>query len=491
MSAPGRPKREYRSAKHEGSPVSAPGRPKREYRSAKHEGSPVSRRDFLQRSAALGAAGFAANLDLLSLTAHAATTDYKALVCVFLYGGVDGNNVLVPLDATGYGQYAAVRTAGSGIALSQAELLPVSPLVPNTYSAFGLHPSLPELKALFDARHLALLANVGTLAQPTSKADYVAGRRPEHLYSHSDQQGEWQSASAASDIRTGWGGRLADAIAPLAGQSFPVITSTAGIPLFVTGKTANTLAIPTSGSFGLAGFSTSTTSKARLAALTTLLGLDRGNTLVAAAADITQQAQGLAATVNPILAATSPALTAAFSGITSSIGKSLLAVAKMIEAQAATGAKRQIFFVSLGGFDTHNNEIATHQTLFGQLSPALKAFYDATTALGMAEKVTTFTLSDFGRTFQPASGGGSDHAWGNHHVVMGGAVQGGNIYGRYPQLVLSGPDDAEKEGRWIPTTAVDQYGATLARWFGAGPAELAAVFPNLSRFPAGDLGFLG
>jgi uncharacterized protein (DUF1501 family) len=159
------------------------------------------------------------------------------------------------------------------------------------------------------------------------------------------------------------------------------------------------------------------------------------------------------------------------------------AVARLIEAQAATGAKRQIFFVSLCGFDTRNNELATQQTLFGQLSPALQAFCDATAALGMAGEVTTFTLSDFDRTMQPAAGGGSDHAWGNHHLIMGGAVKGGKLYGQYPQLVLGGTDDAEREGRWIPTTAVGQYGAT--------PDDLATVFPNLAQFSPGDLGFLG
>jgi uncharacterized protein (DUF1501 family) len=447
------------------------------------------RRAFLRRAPALGAAGFA-NLDLLTLTAQAAVADYKALVCVFLFGGVDGNNVLVPLDAAGYAQYAAVRNESSQIQLAQGELLPLAGSFANTYSAFGVHPSLPEVKTLFDGGKLAFLANVGMLTQPTTKADYTSGKRPDNLYSHSDQQGEWQSAVPAGLSRTGWGGRLADAIAPLAQQPFPVVTSTAGVSLFVTGAASSPLSIPTSGSFGLAGFGSGTAAKARLAALNTLLGLDRGNTLVDAAAAIAQDANALSAKVNPILASTSPTLAAAFGSLNTGIANQFKAVAKMIEARAATGATRQIFFVSLGGFDTHNNELATHETLFGQLSPALKAFYDATGALGIAQGVTTFTLSDFGRTFQPASGGGSDHAWGNHHLVMGGAVQGGRLYGTYPQLVLAGPDDAEKEGRWIPTTAVDQYGATLARWFGAGPAELATVFPNLTRFASSDLGFL-
>jgi uncharacterized protein (DUF1501 family) len=195
--------------------------------------------------------------------------------------------------------------------------------------------------------------------------------------------------------------------------------------------------------------------------------------------------------VNPILANANSAAAAHFAGQTSSIAQQLLAVAKMIEARAVTGGRRQIFFVSLGGFDTHNNELATQQNLLGQLSRALKAFHDATGALGVAQQVTTFTLSDFGRTFQPAAGGGSDHAWGNHHLILGGAVRGGSLYGTFPTLALGGPDDAEREGRWIPTTAVDQYGATLGQWFGASPAQLATVFPNLARFPTGDLGFMG
>lgn len=449
----------------------------------------MDRRDFLRRAGALSAAGLAANLDLVSLTAEAATTDYKALVCVFLYGGMDGNNVLVPLDTAGYGQYAAVRTAASGVQLTQAELLPITPA--NVGTPFGLHPSLPELQKLFNGGRLALLANVGTLAQPITKADYAAGVRPDNLYSHSDQQLQWQAGGATGAGSTGWGGRLADLLGPATGQTFPVVTSAAGVTLYVNGASSRPLTVPTSGSFGLSGFGTGSVSKARLAALNTLLGIDRDNTLVAAAADITQQAQTLATTVNPILGTTSAPLAAAFAGLTSSLASQLLAVAKLIEARAATGAKRQVFFVSLGGFDTHNNELATHRTLFGTLSPALAAFYNATAALGVANQVTTFTLSDFGRTFQPAAGGGSDHAWGNHHLVLGGAVQGGKLYGRFPQLVLAGPDDAEKEGRWLPTTSVDQYAGTLARWFGATDAQLATIFPNLARFPATNLGFLG
>jgi uncharacterized protein (DUF1501 family) len=450
----------------------------------------MDRRAFIRRSVALSAAGLAGSLDLLPLAAQAqAASDYKALVCVFLFGGVDGNNVLIPADTAGYGQYAAVRNAASGIQITQDELLMIQPT--NLGTPFGLHPALKEIQPLFATGQLALLANVGSLTQPTTKAQYTAGIRPENLYSHSDQQTQWQTSVAHGGSPTGWGGRVADVIAPRAGGTFPVITSTAGVTIYVTGNASRPLSVPTSGSFGLSGFANNAAGNARRTALNTLLSIDRGNTFLDAASDIQQQAITLSTTVGPILASTTSTIAPLFAGQTSSIAQQLLAVAKMIEARAVTGSQRQIFFVSLNGFDTHTQEINTHLTLFGQLSPALKAFYDATAQLGVAEQVTAFTLSDFGRTFKPASGAGSDHAWGNHHMIMGGAVQGGAIYGTYPTLALTGPDDAEKEGRWLPTTSVDQYGATLARWFGVNPTDMATVFPNLAQFTPGNLGFLG
>jgi uncharacterized protein (DUF1501 family) len=449
-----------------------------------------SRRAFMRRAAALAAAGLPlTRLGGLADAAAQTASDYKALVCVFMFGGNDGNNMLIPMDPAGYATYAAARPPSSGINLPQATLLPIQPAgggVP-----YGLHPSLPELSSLFAQNRLAILANVGTLIAPTTQAQYAAGAQPLSLYSHSDQQAQWQSAISSAGSGTGWGGRMADAVASYnAASGFPVVTSLDGTVLFATGGVSVPLTVPVSGSFALAGYNGGAVANARKAALQALLAEDSANTFVRSANAIGTQALALSGTVNPILANASSAAAPAFAALTSSIAQQLLQVAKVIEGRGATGARRQIFFVQLGSFDTHGDQLRRQGALFADLSPALKAFHDATTALGVADAVTTFTLSDFGRTLQPASGGGTDHAWGSHHFILGGAVRGGRIYGTYPQLVLGGPDDAEREGRWIPTSAVDQYGATLARWFGVAASDLAQVFPNLSSFPTADLGFM-
>ena len=453
---------------------------------------PMSRRAFLRRAAALSSAGLAARLDFIGAigTANAqAATDYKALVCVFLFGGNDGNNTVIPIDSAGYAQYATARPAASGIQLAQASLLPIQPV--NTGTPLGLHPALAQLRALFAQNKAAVLANVGTLLAPTTQAQYAAGQRPLSLYSHSDQQAQWQSSISSTAAGTGWGGRLADSVAAYnAGSGFPVVTSLDGTVLFTTGMTSVPLTIPVTGSFALAGYTGTAAANARLAAVRQLQASDLANTYSAGANAIGTQALQLSATVNPILANTNSTIAPLFASLNTNTAKQLYQVAKLIEARAVTGAKRQIFFVQLGSFDTHNDQLNRQQNLFAELDPALKAFYDATVALGVGSQVTTFTLSDFGRTLQPASGGGTDHAWGSHHFIIGDAVKGGSLYGQYPQLLLAGPNDAEREGRWIPTTAVDQYGATLAKWFGVAPGQMQAVFPNLGRFATSDLGFL-
>lgn len=454
----------------------------------------LSRRSFLRSAMALSSFGLASRLDLVNLVASAnaqATTaaSYKALVCVFMFGGNDGNNTIVPLDSAGYASYSKVRTVASGVQLAQSSLLPIQPV--NVGTPYGLHPALAELQMLFSQRKLALLANVGTLTQPTTQAQYNAGLQPLSLYSHADQQAQWQSSISTAQSNTGWGGRTADQLAQLnAGTGFPVVTSLDGAALFTTGAATAPLSIPVSGPFALQGYNGSPAANSRLAALKELLGQSSSNDFVTAQNAIGDQALALSGTVNPILAGGSPIVDPIFAGLSSDIAKQLHQVAKMIAARQATGAVRQIFFVQLGSFDTHNDQANRQQALFADLSPAIKAFYSATVAVGAGSEVTTFTLSDFNRTFQPASGGGTDHAWGNHHFILGDAVNGGNMFGQYPQLILAGPNDAEQRGRWIPTISVDQYGATLAKWFGLAPAALAQVFPNLAAFPVSDLGFM-
>jgi len=452
-----------------------------------------SRREFLARSTTLTAGAALAQLGAFSARA-AGSADYSALVCVFLFGGNDGNNMIVPLDPQRYGAYAAIRGSGAGgLALPLDSLVPLAP--PGGTAAYGLHPQLADLAGVWQSqvgRNLAVVFNVGTLLAPTTKASYASGPLPVNLMSHSDQQLEWMDAVDSGPSRSGWGGRLGEVLAGTGGQ-IPGVISIAGNAVFAIGDTAQPLAIPAAGSMAAAA------TGGRLAALVQALGLDRGDAIAAAASDVTSAALRYSSLVNPIVDGNASSIATLFDpaqhpALNSDIARQLGRVARLIEARATLGATRQIFFVSMGGYDTHVNELAVHRTLYAQLGAALKAFFDATVALGVQNQVTTFTMSDFGRTLKPTGGGGSDHAWGNHHLVLGGAVKGG-FYGTFPQLALGGPDDFTGEGRWIPTLAVDQYAATLAQWFGVPAASLAPVLPNLSAFTAAPggtkIGFLG
>jgi uncharacterized protein (DUF1501 family) len=448
----------------------------------------MKRRRFLQHAGAL--AGTAALGQLGILAANAATaSDYKALVCVFLYGGNDANNMIVPLDTAGYANYAQTR---SYLALPQAQLLPLA--AASGSPQYGFHPSLPGLASLWASKDLAVVANVGTLVQPLTKAQYLstATLKPESLFSHIDQQHQWQaSISNTSSANSGWGGRLSDQLASLnVNSSVPPMISTGGNNLFVTGAASQALVIPISGSFGLNGFSNSTADAARRLALQQLLQVDQSINLTQAAQAVMSSALTSSAILNPILTTTDATLQARFAGLTDNFSQQLLAIAKVIEARSALGASRQVFLATLGSFDTHTNQLNEQQTLFGQLDAGLTAFHGAMADIGAGANVTSFTLSDFSRNFLPNTGGGTDHAWGSHPLVIGDAVHGGVIYGTMPTLELSGPDDASDLGRWIPTIAVDQFAATLATWFGADAGALAAVLPNLSAFSAVSLGFI-
>jgi uncharacterized protein (DUF1501 family) len=494
-----------------------------------------SRREFLRDTGCgLTAAALVASLEQLSLiSAFAqqpdAAADYRALVCIFLNGGTDTNNMVIPFDnymATG--GYFDTRNV-SGLAVPQTALLKITPS--NTSSvAFGFHPNLsPEAnnagqaKGLLDVWNqgqLAVLCNYGSLVQPITRANYQANvGRPYQLFSHSDQQTQQQTVVANGVGQTGWGGRVSDKTVSLnpTNVPLPMVVSVAGSALFGTGSGTRQLAIapaPTNldqvlvlqNDGGAAADKT-----ARKNTFAQLLGFDTDKTLFKAAADTTSQALTTAA------ALVNPAGIGAFPN--TSLGNQLLQVARLIKLRDTLGMKRQIFFCQLGGFDTHTNQTGTNPInpasgaansgnqggLLTQVSQAMRAFYDEMVAQAINDKVTTFTLSDFTRTFQPSGSGagsvGTDHAWGGHGFIMGGSVKGGTFYGSlrpdgtgspfgYPTLQLNGPDDTDTRGRWIPTTAVDQYAATLATWYGLAPSDIAAVFPNLSRFSTPNLGFM-
>lgn len=414
-------------------------------------------------------------------------SSYRALVCVFLFGGNDSNNTIIPMDDANYKAYTSIRGSLA---------LPASALTPTVYSTanapYAFHGKLPELASMFSSKELAVVANVGSLVQPLTRAQYQGQQSPlpSNLFSHSDQQLQWQTSIAQGNSPTGWAGRVADYVEAqkMNTSSFPVFFSVAGNSLLGNGATTQPVAVSPGGTLQLAGFNSTAASEARYNALTSLLTTDSGVTLAQAANNTLANSLNDAASLSQALAKGS-ALKTQFPA--TSLGQQMQQVAQIIQVASYLGMSRQIFFCSLGGFDTHGGELEAHNNLYPQLSQAISAFYAATEELGVAQSVTTFTESDFSRTFQPTTSDGSDHAWGSHHLVAGGAVQGGQIYGAFPTFELGGPNDTDSRGRWIPTTAVDQYGATLASWFGVPDSALTTVFPNFPSFGSQKLGFLG
>jgi len=447
-----------------------------------------SRRDFLKRTCCTAAAGFAAasfnRFGLVNALAQSAQ-DYKALVCVFLFGGNDSNNMVVPLSSSGYSSYQQIRSV---LALPQGSLLPIAP---PSAGSFGFHPKFPEMQSLFNQKHLAVLTNVGTLVRPTTRAQFQQRQvnLPQNLFSHEDQQAQMQTAALDGNGQTGWAGRTADKIQSIYGGTFPVIISLAGTNIFCEGLTARSIESSGDPTKLLSGFGSSAESQGRMSALQSLLTFDTGVSLIQQASSITGNALQDSNALATALAA-APALATVFPA-NNGLANQLKQVAQIISARSALGLQRQIFFVSIGGFDTHSDQLNAHNNLYTQLSQAMNAFYQATMEIGAASQVTSFTLSDFSRTYAPDSTSGTDHAWGGHHLIMGGAVKGGDFYGTFPTLALAGPDDATNEGRWIPTTSLDQYAGTLANWFGVATADLPTIFPNLPNFSTPVLNFVG
>ena len=453
----------------------------------------MARRAFLKRSAALGITGalapWAMQLSMLGEAAAAQTSadDYKALVCVFFSGGNDYANTLVPFDTTHYNAYAGIRPslATARDQLTATALSSVNPLADGLQ--FALAPELAPLKSIWDAQHLAIQLNVGPLIVPTTVAQYNAQSvpLPPKLFSHNDQTSLWQSG-LTEGATSGWGGRMGDLL--LASNSSSVFTciSASGNATFLSGQTATQYQISTTGAIPVNGITNTLYGSAACQnALRTLITQSDPDMFESEYTRVVKRSIDAQAQVSGGIAGVT--LTTSFD-TANTLSMQLKIVAQLIGARAALGAKRQVFLVSLGGFDLHDSLVANHPGLLTTIANAMRSFYDATVELGVAQNVTTFTASDFGRTLT-SNGDGSDHGWGSHHFVMGGAVQGQRFFGTAPSIAVNGSDDVG-QGRLLPTTSVDQYAATFANWMGIPSSEMPWVMPNIGNFSNANLGFV-
>jgi uncharacterized protein (DUF1501 family) len=446
----------------------------------------LSRRHLLR--SASGVAAFTALQRLGGTQALAQTsTDYKALVCVFLAGGHDGHNMIIPQDQVAYANYTRFR---KGLALPDGNTQ-LHQVTTKSGARYAFNSGLSALGPMWLSEKLAVMTNVGMLVQPTTREQYLAKSvpLPSNLFSHSDQIVQMQTGDAGGGGGTGWAGRAADAVKALnTGSTFPAGFSMNGSALLLTGADIQSASLFPGFDLTLNGLGAwpQSAQTARMAALQEIINLDSGVMTIRAADMVRQDALAL----NQMLrsAGNTSTLQTVFPGTT--LGRQLEQIARIIKLRDVTGIRRQVFFCSLGGFDTHANQSWTYWDLLTQVGQAMAAFYTATVEMGIADKVTTFTESDFGRTLD-SNGSGSDHGWGNHHLILGGAVKGAELYGTFPTLELGGPDDSGSRGALIPTTSLDQYGGTLAKWFGVDAAGMAKVFPNLGNFATADLGFMG
>jgi uncharacterized protein (DUF1501 family) len=473
----------------------------------------ISRRRFIGQTTCAGFSltGLLSTMGTLrlfnaALSAQTAPSDYKALVCLFFFGGNDGNNTIIPIDADNYQSYAT----GRGIlALPQAGLIPV-PQPDADGRQYGLHQSMAALQPALNAGKLAFVANVGTLVGPITKAEYLSGGAavPPYLFSHNDQQAQWQTSVPDSIKRVGWGGRLADLMQTLnSGAQISMNISLAGNNFFQVGNEVFQYHVGSQGSIGLSEYNaTYSPVREMYLAMNDERALSYGHVFETEYVDILNRAVGNDALLKTTLqgvpmydrVATAqypgavnlfPGLPRDGNGNLTGLAAQLHMILRLIAARSQLSMRRQIFFCSVGGFDTHDDQTGDHSALLQIVSNATAAFYNATTQLGYSDSVTLFSASDFNRTFS-TNGKGSDHAWGSHHLVLGGAVNGGRVYGRMPVLVANGPDDTGSRGSWIPTTSVDEYSATLAKWFGVSNTDMPLVLPNIRRFGSPDLGFM-
>jgi uncharacterized protein (DUF1501 family) len=457
-------------------------------RCAEDDAMTLDRRQFLKVSAlSLAGAGLATLPGAVraALVGSAAPfPDYKAMVCVFLFGGNDSFNMIVPRSQAEYDVYARSR---QNLAIARDQLLAIEALTSDG-AQYGLHPSMPAMVNLFQTGKAAVIANVGSLIQPTTRTQFLSGSVPvpPQLFSHNDQQDQWHTLNGRSNLRTGWAGRIADLLASeTSAQQVALNISVFGNTPFQGGAGTEGYTLGTDGAPIYFGLTESAADIERRHAFERLLDHNWPSSYSRAFASVQRRALRNADIVNAALSR-APVLATPFPA--SLLAQQLAVVARMIAVRDELNMSRQIFFVAAGGFDTHDAQVPLQPGLMQDVSESIAAFHAATVELGIAERVTTFTQSDFGRTLT-SNGDGTDHGWGGHQLVVGGAVRGREIYGRMPRLEIGGPDDAS-DGRIIPTLAIDQYAATLARWFGVPDAQLGVVAPNLGNFAQRDLGFL-
>jgi uncharacterized protein (DUF1501 family) len=462
------------------------------------DGLTASRRAFLKKASSLSLAGVAApwalNLAAMAEASAAGATDYKALVCIFLYGGNDYANTVVPYDVGSHTAYTNMRPSFAHARTSLEATLMTPSVVPLDSAGFAhqyaLAPNLAPLMPIFNAGKLGVLLNVGTLVQPTTKQQYSAKsvKLPPKLFSHNDQQSVWQSSSPEG-ATSGWGGRMGDLLQASNTNSTFTCVNVAGNAVYLSGKNAVQYQVSSSGSVPLAGIKSPLFgSSAATAALRTLITEPRTHVLENELNRVSKRSIDANEVLTASLATTAPLATVF--PTSNSLADQLKLVARMIAAAPTMGNKRQVFFVSLGGFDNHDAMATAHPVLMGRLGAAMAAFHAATAELGVANQVTSFTASDFGRTMG-GNANGSDHGWGSMHFVMGGAVNGGRFYGTAPIVANNGPDDVG-QGRLLPTTSVEQMAATLGGWLGVADSELLTLLPNLGNYNASmrKLGFV-
>jgi uncharacterized protein (DUF1501 family) len=465
----------------------------------------ASRREFLRTSSllsVLGPAGvpFAMNLATIGAAAAQTADDYRALVCVFFFGGNDHHNTVIATDPASWSEYQRLRsTPPDPIALpapgEAGGVLPIEPNTAQTGRAFALHPNLGSLKTLFDAGRAAVVANVGPLIAPMTKTQYGAGSvpRPPKLFSHNDQQSTWQ-AYAPEGASFGWGGRMGDLLASRNAASTFTCLSVSGNAVWLAGQATLQYQVGPNGGIPIAGLAgTQFGSATAGSVLRSIVTADRAHLLERELNRVTARSIDAQLALNTaMLPADAVEVVPAVPGTTQSnaLAAQLQTVARVIGGRSALGAKRQVFFVSIGGFDTHDAQRVNQGNLMTRIGQALEYFDRllASPVVNALNEVTLFTASDFGRTLT-SNGDGTDHGWGAHHFVSGGAVRGKDIYGRFPVIGVNTDDDVG-QGRLLPGVSVDQYAATLGRWFGLSDAELADVFPNLRNFPVADLGFM-